>query len=96
MEVAFAGGAFAEIAGYNPGVEGRVLQCSHFERVSGAGGLGELSCQWGGDGVLQMISFAIPRRERGLVYNVEFTATVVNRHVTSCKKAPNEFHSPGY
>lgn len=52
MEVAFAGGAFAEVAGRDPGWEIGVLQGLQFKGVGGAGGLGELGREGGGDGVL--------------------------------------------
>lgn len=52
VEVAFAGGAFAEVAGDDAGGEGRVAEALQFEGVGGARGLGDLGCQGGGDGVL--------------------------------------------
>lgn len=52
MEVTFAGGAFAEVAGYDARGEGWVLQALEFEGVGGAGGLGDLGCEGGGDCVL--------------------------------------------
>ena len=44
VEVAFAGGAFAEIAGCDAGGNGGVLEGLEFECVGCAGGLGDLGC----------------------------------------------------
>lgn len=52
MEVAFAGGAFAEVAGYDSLGEVWVLEGLEFEGVGGAGGLGDLGRERGGDCVL--------------------------------------------
>ena len=52
MEVAFAGGAFAEVAGYYSLGKGGVGEVLQFKGVGGAGGLGDLGCKRGGDGVL--------------------------------------------
>lgn len=52
MEVAFAGGAFAEVAGYYPLWDVWVLERLELERVGCAGGLRDLGGEGGGDGVL--------------------------------------------
>lgn len=52
MEVAFAGGAFAEVTGYDPGCQVGVLEGLKFERVCCSGGLRDLGCEGGGDGML--------------------------------------------
>lgn len=52
VEVAFAGGALAEVAGYDAGRGIGVLEGLELQGVGGAGGLGNLGCEWGGDGVL--------------------------------------------
>ena len=58
MEVAFAGGAFAEVAGYySRGVVG-VLEVFEFYGVGCAGGLGDLGCEGGGDCVLLMLDLS--------------------------------------
>lgn len=44
MEVAFAGGAFAEVAGDDARWDVRVLEGLEFERVGCSGGLGDLGC----------------------------------------------------
>ena len=44
VAVAFAGGAFAKVAGYDSRWEVGVLQGLQFQGVGGAGGLGELGC----------------------------------------------------
>lgn len=52
VEVALAGGAFAEVAGYDALGEVWVLEGLEFECVGGAGGLGDLGREGGGDCVL--------------------------------------------
>lgn len=52
VEVALAGGAFAEVAGYDALGEVWVLEGLEFESVGGAGGLGDLGREGGGDCVL--------------------------------------------
>ena len=52
MEIAFAGGTFAEVAGYDSLGEVGVLEGLQLEGVSGARGLGDLGCEGGGDCVL--------------------------------------------
>lgn len=44
MEVAFAGGAFAEVTGDDAGWDVRVLEGLEFERVGCSGGLRDLGC----------------------------------------------------
>lgn len=46
VEVAFRGGAFTEEAGDYPGWQVRVLESLNFQRVGGAGCLGDLSGEW--------------------------------------------------
>ena len=45
MEVTLAGCTFAEVAGYNPRSDIRVLESLYFKSVGCAGGLGDLCCQ---------------------------------------------------
>lgn len=52
VEVTFASGTFAEVAGYNSLGDGGVLKGLEFEGVGCAGGLGNLCAEGGGDGVL--------------------------------------------
>lgn len=52
MEIAFAGGAFAEVASYDSCGDVGVLESLQFERVSGASGLRDLGCEGRGDCVL--------------------------------------------
>lgn len=55
VKVAFACSALAEVAGYDSGRGVGVLEGLEFQGVGGAGGLGDLGCEWGGDGVLCML-----------------------------------------
>lgn len=47
MEITFAGGAFTEVAGDDPGCEVGVLERLEFERVGCTGGVGDLGCEGG-------------------------------------------------
>jgi hypothetical protein len=60
MEVAFTCGALAEVAGYDAGRGVGVLEGLEFQGVGGAGGLGDLGCEWGGDGVLACYVRLVP------------------------------------
>lgn len=52
VEIAFAGGAFAEVAGYYAPRQVGVLEGLEFESVGCAGGLRDLGCKGRGNGVL--------------------------------------------
>ena len=52
MEVAFAGGALAEVAGYDARWYFWVLESLDFQGVCRTGGLGDLGTERGGYGVL--------------------------------------------
>ena len=49
VEIAFRGGAFAEVAGCYSSGEGGVEETLEFQGVGGAGGLGDLGGEGGGD-----------------------------------------------
>ena len=55
MEVTFAGGAFAEVAGYYPRWDVGVLERLELERVGRAGSMWDLGGEGRGNGVLLLL-----------------------------------------